>query len=465
MGADLLEAPVEVRRPQPGPQEAFASTSADIAIMGGSVFGGKTWALCFEPLRHISNPGFTFVAFRRLIPELTRPGGMWEETLKMYPHLGGEPTEHKRSWDFPSGATGMLSGLQYESDVEGWKGAQIALLLFDQLEEFTARQFWYLVSRNRSVCGVRPYIRGTCNPDPDSFLATFLAWWIDQDTGYAIPERSGRLRWFIRETASDEILWADSREELAERYGEARARFAKSVTFILARLQDNVIGNTLDPDYEASVRAMPYVEAERLLGGDRGGNWKVRPAAGLVFDRAAFQIVDAAPAVVRGRVRAWDKAATPGGGDYTAGVRMSRGTDGLIYVEDVSLGQWGSGPREAVIKQVAQIDGTATRVFLEQEPGSGGKDSAGSTILNLAGFNVAAATATGDKVTRAGPFAAQVKAGNVRLVRGDWNEVYLRELHAFPTPKVHDDQVDASALAFNQLLLHETTFAPVRVRI
>jgi hypothetical protein len=32
-----------------------------------------------------------------------------------------------------------------------------------------------MTSRNRSTCGVRPYIRATCNPDADSWVADFLA--------------------------------------------------------------------------------------------------------------------------------------------------------------------------------------------------------------------------------------------------------------------------------------------------
>src|SRR5436305_14925946 len=69
---------------------------------------------------------------------------------------------------------------------------------FDELTHFTAHQFFYMVSRNRSTCGVRPYIRATCNPDADSWVADFLAWWIDPQTGLPIPERAGVLRYYIR---------------------------------------------------------------------------------------------------------------------------------------------------------------------------------------------------------------------------------------------------------------------------
>jgi hypothetical protein len=75
--------------------------------------------------------------------------------------------------------------------VYDWQGAQIPLICFDELTHFRAHQFFYMVSRNRSTCGVRPYIRATCNPDADSWVANFLAWWIDPETGFPIPERAG----------------------------------------------------------------------------------------------------------------------------------------------------------------------------------------------------------------------------------------------------------------------------------
>nr|WP_234841454.1 terminase family protein [Sinorhizobium meliloti] len=66
------------------------------------------------------------------------------------------------------------------------------------MTHFSAKQFWYMVSRNRSMSGVRPYTRATCNPDADSWVAELIRWWIDQDTGLPIPERAGVLRWFVR---------------------------------------------------------------------------------------------------------------------------------------------------------------------------------------------------------------------------------------------------------------------------
>src|SRR5574337_1034367 len=451
-------------RPQDGPQEMFLSCPADIAIIGGSVYGGKTWSLVMEPVRHAAVPGFTFAMFRRTVPEIRNPGGLWDETRKWYPALGASPREGTLEWRFPSGALGKMAGLQYDGDVQGWLGAQICLLEFDQLEEFTESQFFFLLSRNRSMCGVRPYARGSCNPDADSWPAGFLAWWWDPATGYAIPERSGAVRWFLRVDGA--VEWSSVARPASEyaRYSEyeARARvdllarfgaryagddgqFAKSCAFVLARLQDNAIGRKLDPGYEGNVRALSPVEQERLLGGDRGGNWKIRPAAGLVFNRAWFEIVDAAPAFAERRVRAWDFAATAGG-------RMSRAGN-VYFVEDVERGQWAPGPRDERIASCAANDGRGVTVRFPQDPGAAGKSQIAYSMAQLAGYNVASFPVSGDKETRAGPLASQAKVGNVKLVRGTWDDAFLKELHAFPTKNVPDDQVDAASDAFGELAL------------
>lgn len=177
------------------------------------------------------------------------------------------------------------------------------------------------------------------------------------------------------------------------------------------------------------------------------------PPEGGMFKRHWFEIVGAVPREAS-RIRAWDKAGTEDGGDYTVGLLMAKDKQGIYYVEDVVRGQFSDLQRETIIQQTADMDrerGTIT-IWLEQEPGSGGKDSAKITVRRLAGHTVKVERATGDKVTRAQPYAAQCEAENVKLVRGAWNAAYLAELTGFPYG-THDDQVDASSLAFNKLTL------------
>lgn len=178
------------------------------------------------------------------------------------------------------------------------------------------------------------------------------------------------------------------------------------------------------------------------------------PRDGDMFRRQWFTIVQALPSGCR-FVRYWDKAGSAGRGAYTAGVLMAVSLDGRYYVVNVQRGQWSSGQREIVILQTAHLDQQRYRdvqIWVEQEGGSGGKESAENTVRSLAGFTARAEPVTGDKELRAGPFAAQAEVGNVYLLAGDWNETYLEELVGFPNG-TYKDQVDASSGAFNKLAI------------
>lgn len=181
------------------------------------------------------------------------------------------------------------------------------------------------------------------------------------------------------------------------------------------------------------------------------GQFQQRPAprTGGFFAWENLEIVDSAP-VCTYVVRYWDKAGTDGGGARTAGVKMGKGVDGCWYVLDVVKGQWSAPLREKTIKQTAELDGKSVKIWHEQEPGSGGKESAQSTTRNLAGFVVKSELATGDKAVRAEPYSVQVEAGNVKLVRGDWNADFIDEHKTFPRGKFKD-QIDAASGGFNKL--------------
>jgi len=191
---------------------------------------------------------------------------------------------------------------------------------------------------------------------------------------------------------------------------------------------------------------------------------------GTIARREWFPIVDAAP-VEAVRVRYWDFAATEreqrGDPDYTVGTRMATAS-GIFYVEHVVRGRFGPGEVERIVRQTAELDGRLAPVGMEQEPGSSGKLFANAMIRALAGWNVRAIPSSGDKVQRTMPFVAQAEAGNVWLVRGDWNETWLDEVAAVPNG-AHDDQWDSAGGAFNMLAMpmeyHETIALAERVEI
>ena len=159
------------------------------------------------------------------------------------------------------------------------------------------------------------------------------------------------------------------------------------------------------------------------------------------------------PANVVKRIRYWDKAATEEGkaDTYTAGVLMWQLTDSRWVIMDVKRGMWGTDQRERIIRAQAEADGQDTFIYIEQEPGSGGKESAQGTILNLAGFACYADRPTGKKEFRADPYSVQMNNGNFRMLTADWNFQFLEEHRLFPY-STYKDQVDAAAGAFNQLV-------------
>jgi predicted phage terminase large subunit-like protein len=177
------------------------------------------------------------------------------------------------------------------------------------------------------------------------------------------------------------------------------------------------------------------------------------PPGGGMFRREYFPVQEAALAGRMARVRYWDLASSVSStADFTVGLRMSRTPDGIFFVEDMIRGRWTPFERDKVILQTAQLDGREVQIRIEQEPGSSGVSQIASMVRMLAGYDIHPDRVTGDKVTRAAPFAAQCEARNVRLVNGPWVRDFLDEVMAFPFGK-HDDVVDGASGAFNTLAL------------
>jgi predicted phage terminase large subunit-like protein len=446
----------QVIRPQPGPQEAFLATSADIAIYGGAAGAGKSWAVLLEPLRHVTKvKDFAAVFFRRNTTQIKNPGGLWDASMKLYPQAGGRPIANVAEWKWKTGGKIKMAHMEHESTKLDWQGSEIPLIVFDELTHFTQSMFFYMLSRNRSTCGVRPYVRATCNPDADSWVAQFIAWWIDQDTGFPIPERAGVIRWFVR--LNDTMLWGDSREELVEKYGNpelppdhADQVHPKSVTFIPGKLTDNPALMKTDPGYLANLKAMPLVEQARLLG----GNWKIRPSAGLYYKREWVDLVDALPVNIE-VVRYWDLAATEktdnNDPDWTVGIKLARDRDtGLYYIMHAARMRETPLKVEQALVTTAGNDGLSVRIGLPQDPGQAGKSQAQTFIRKLSLYSVRARPERGDKIVRFGPFSAQCQARNVKMLRGPWNEAVNDALEAFPEA-THDDDADACSGAYAML--------------
>lgn len=445
---NLEESEVIQVTPQKGPQTSFLQSPADIAIYGGAAGGGKTYGLLLDPLRHMQLKKFGGIIFRRTSVEVRTEGGLWDESMGLYPMFGAKPREAFLEWRFPSGMGISFAHLEHEKDVHSYQGAQIAWEGWDELTHFTAYQFFYLLTRNRSTSMAKSKVRATCNPDPDSWVRTFIDWWIGPD-GFPIQERSGKLRWFVR--LNDVFHWRNSREEIFRDFGDGVEIQPKSVTFIPSKLRDNKILMEKDPGYLANLLAQDRVTRARLLD----GNWNIRVSAGSLFRREWFTVIDAVPSGWVQAIRFWDRAATKphatnSDPDWTRGLKLYKYLDGSFVVVDLKSTRDTPGQVEKLIKAVASQDTTAVDIASQTDPGSAGKKEAEVFISMLAGYNVRSTPNSKDKVTRAKPVSAQSEAGNIKVLRAPWNEEFFSELENFPDGK-HDDIVDVLSGAFNEL--------------
>jgi hypothetical protein len=284
---------IKVIRPQAGYQMMALASPADIVIGGGAAGVGKTFTLLLEPLRHAHVADFGGVIFRRTSPQIRNEGGLWDTSMGIYSHVNAKPRESFLEWVFEKGAKLKFSHLEHEKNVFDWQGAQIPFIGFDELTHFSKKMFFYMLSRNRSVCGVKPYVRATCNPDPDSWVAEFISWWIDQETGLPIPEREGIVRYLVAE--GDDYIWGDTMEEarvkawhilepVVTRAGLDPKDLIKSVTFISGSIYDNKELLKVNPAYIGNLLAQDKETKAALLD----GNWKVVLSDNDIYDYGAF---------------------------------------------------------------------------------------------------------------------------------------------------------------------------------
>lgn len=449
-------------KPQEGKQTDFFNCDADITLFGGSAGSGKSFAMLVDFARHelISNPNYNAVIFRRTKEQIKNEGGLWDESTKIYPMLGGQPFVSRLEWRFPSGATIRFSHLEYDKDKFSWDGSQVPRIGYDECHHFLFSQWTYLLSRNRSAY-IRPQIRMTCNPMADHWLAKMIRWWIDDD-GYPIKERSGIVRYFVIQ--NEEFVWADNpddlktiiREQIPEEYlhlADDLELEPKSFTFIPGTIFDNPALLRTNPQYLVNLMSLHPVERDRLLK----GNWKVRFMAGTVFNSLWFSIASEKP--TEGvRVRYWDLAATPQelakpGHFYTAGILMNRHPSGIYYIESMRAEQVSPGEVPKLIAQQASLDGYDVRIRWELEPGSNSRIAEDSIINLLEGYDAHGVPSSGSKVLRAIPVATAASQGKVSVLKGDFSTTFLNSVVQFDGSKkpLINDIVDATSGAYSVL--------------
>jgi predicted phage terminase large subunit-like protein len=393
-------------------QKVFLRSYAIEGLFGGAAGGGKSSALLMSALQYVDVPNYSAILFRRTYADLALPGALMDRFrnwISNYDDVHWNANSYVAT--FPSGARISFGYLNNTNDYLRYKGSEFQFIGMDEVTEIRESDYRYMFSRLRRPASgplskVPLRMRSASNPAPN---------WVRQR--------------FIVE-------------------GKQESR-----VFVPSFLTDNP---GIDAEsYRQALSALDPIERRRLEMGD----WWAT-TLGTLFDRTDFVIIDPTdvPQITSSAraVRFWDLAATePHSGnlnpDWTVGTLMLF-DQGISYVMDVRKIRAKSDKVEAFISQTAIEDGKGVTIRMEQEPGSSGKaliDQYARYVVP--GWDLMGIRSTGDKLTRARPFAAAVANGNVRLVRASWLSDWLDEFSSFPEACDHDDQVDSAVGAFTFL--------------
>lgn len=380
-------------------------------LYGGAAGPGKSSWLLMRGLQYVDVPRYSAIIFRKSFTDLSKAGALIDRSHEWLDSTDARWDGINHIWTFPSTAKLSFGALENDRDVYHHQSAEYQFIGFDELTQFTEFQYRYMHSRLRRL--------------EDSSLPL-------QICGASNPLGIGHD-------------WV-KRRYLIEGIENQRA-------FVPGRMTDNPY---LDQkQYLESLNNLDPITREAYLN----GNWSVRYGA-TIFKREKLTIIKEPPASFTQVVRYWDMAATKpnpdkqNDPDYTVGALWAE-LNGQYYCLNIQRLREVPQQVEARIKQTAQLDhqrfGNKCKIFMEQEPGSSGVsqvDYYARQILNSYPFWPV--KTTGAKAERAAPFSSAVEAGNVFLVEAVWNSDFIDECEAFPLT-AHDDQVDASSGAFEQI--------------
>jgi len=342
-------------------QQMVLESTAQILVMGGAAGSGKSYLLQLLPLLIVDDPRTACIMFRKSVPQLRGQGGLFDKAKDIYnqlpPTIRPKFKENQMLAKFPNGATVKWQSMQYDSDKYDIQGLEFTLIGVDEGTQFSQEQLEYMMSRLRSNSKYPSRMVISCNPDPDHYLREMIDWYLDKD-GYPIPERDGVVRWFVR--IDDNNIWADSKEELEDRFGKKSK--PRSFSFISSTIYDNPPMLISNPEYLANLEGLNAVDKARLLH----GNWDARPEGANYFKREFLKEVDSIP-LGSTKVRAYDKAGTERSTanktpDFTAGMGVARDSEGFYYLfgdyhEDFfDNGEWSTGTDGRFCKKAGERD-------------------------------------------------------------------------------------------------------------
>lgn len=397
---------------------------------------GKSHQVLLKVLKYKDDPNFRGIFIRETSVQLSQAGGLYQEAEKMWKQFGAKFKTHPQmTATFPSGAQVQFKVCGADRDITNFDGGQFSLVVFDEAQNHTDVQIRYLESRIRSQAKGPHQLIATANPRRDSHLMPFVNWYLDQETGIPIPERSGVERYYASYCGT--MVFGDTREELIEKYPGVTPQ---SYTFISATVKDNPRMKILNPGYVARLENLKRVERERLLL----GSWFAKETASGYFKREWCEIIKACPANVVARSRGMDLASSLASEsnpnpDWTATVRISRDKQGFYIVEHVErYRKLTNGVLDEIVRRSVQDKEELCQtvpVVIPKDPGASGAAAAQffTKFLVENGVDARSEVVSGHsgKLARMQPFLALAEAGWVKVVEGDWNEMWFNELEDY----------------------------------
>ena len=351
--------------------------------------------------QYTNHPAHSALLIRKTFADLDLPDALMDRARQWWsgrPGVVYNSQQHRFTW--PTGANITFGYLDTALDHERYQGSAFTMLGIDEASQIRPRQMEYLASRLRRSTEVSIPIRTIYCSNPGGIAHDWL------------------YQRFIKSPAA-------------------------GTEYIPAKLADNP---GLDADeYRKQLALLDPVTRAQLENGD----WNVRITTGWLHTDA-IALRPAPPTGITQWCRAWDMAATEGGGDYTVGVLVGLDSHQNYHIADIRRGQWNPATAERQVLAAAASDPAGTMIRIEQEPGSSGLTVIRHYAGLLAAYPFRGVRATGDKTDRAKPLASAVANGLYSVSQNDWTDTLLKELAAFPEA-VHDDQMDALALAHNTL--------------
>lgn len=451
-------------------QAVFLNADEDFIVYGGSRGSGKTFMSLLRMARWIDDPNFVGYVIRKHGSELKRAGGAFEEASKIFKALRPDceittqpmKIKFRNGINTEFGASISFVGLDGSEGKNAIQGIQISAAMVDEATHLTADEIWWIVTCLRTSAKMKPHIYLTCNPDPDSFLSKMvepylypLHTYVDGELveGRPHPLMNCKVRYFIK--VGDDLLWAESEEELKEKHPEyffeGSEITPQSFRFIGATCHDNPVMLKNNPTYISKLKNQDRITVERMYY----GNWFARAVGTGFVQRDWFEVIPKIDKKVKYRVRAWDIAATQKSEknpdpDYTASVLIARTIDDEYVIEDVFQERISIMNVLETIARVAKDDqqycDTLVKTYIPQDPNAQAEFTARTWVRELAskgvGVQLIKTAGAKSKAQRFLPFAAVAEVGLIKVLKADWNDKYFSELERFDGTRKcgHDDK-------------------------